>query len=39
MTHIVFQEANRVLSNTLHRMPVKTGDVFIMWSMKMRNEE
>ncbi len=29
-----WQKAWRVLSNTLHRMKVKTGDVFIMWRMK-----
>jgi hypothetical protein len=29
-----WQKASRVLSNTLHRMKVKTGDVFIMWRMK-----
>jgi len=23
-----------VLSNTLHRMKIKTGDVFVMWRMK-----
>jgi hypothetical protein len=29
-----WQRASRVLSNTLHRMKVKTGDVFLMWRMK-----
>jgi len=29
-----WQKAWRVLSNTLHRMKVKTGDVFLMWRMK-----
>ncbi len=29
-----WQKATRVLSNTLHRMPIKTGDVFVMWRMK-----
>ncbi len=29
-----WQKATRVLTNTLHRMKVKTGDVFIMWRMK-----
>ena len=29
-----WQKANRVLSNTLHRMKIKTGDIFIMWRMK-----
>ena len=29
-----WQKATRVLSNTLHRMKIKTGDVFIMWRMK-----
>jgi Protein of unknown function/Domain of unknown function (DUF1835) len=29
-----WQKAGRVLSNTLHRMKIKTGDVFIMWRMK-----
>ncbi|MBL7742802.1 MAG: DUF1835 domain-containing protein [Chitinophagaceae bacterium] len=29
-----WQKASRVLSNTLHRMKIKTGDVFIMWRMK-----
>ena len=35
-----WQKATRVLSNTLHRMKIKTGDVFIMWRMKhLVNEE
>lgn len=29
-----WQKATRVLTNTLHRMKVKTGDVFIMWRVK-----
>ena len=29
-----WQKATRVLSNTLHRMKIKTGDVFLMWRMK-----
>lgn len=29
-----WQKATRVLSNTLHRMKIKTGDVFIMWRIK-----
>jgi hypothetical protein len=29
-----WQKATRVLSNTLHRMKIKTGDVFIMWRLK-----
>lgn len=29
-----WQKASRALSNTLHRMKIKTGDVFIMWRMK-----
>jgi len=29
-----WQRAWRVLSNTLHRMKIKTGDVFLMWRMK-----
>jgi len=29
-----WQKATRVLTNTLHRMKTKTGDVFIMWRMK-----
>jgi hypothetical protein len=29
-----WQKAWRVLSNTLHRMKIKTGDVYIMWRIK-----
>ena len=29
-----WQKASRVLTNTLHRMKIKTGDIFIMWRMK-----
>ena len=29
-----WQKATRLLSNTLHRMKTKTGDVFLMWRMK-----
>jgi hypothetical protein len=29
-----WQKATRVLSNTLNRMKIKTGDVFIMWRIK-----
>ncbi|MBL7725559.1 MAG: DUF1835 domain-containing protein [Chitinophagaceae bacterium] len=29
-----WQKATRVLTNTLHRMKIKTGDIFIMWRMK-----
>lgn len=29
-----WQKVWRVLSNTLHRMKIKTGDVFVMWRMK-----
>lgn len=29
-----WQRATRVLSNTLNRMTIKTGDVFLMWRMK-----
>jgi hypothetical protein len=29
-----WQKATRVLSNTIHRMKIKTGDVFLMWRMK-----
>ena len=31
---VEWQKATRVLSNTLHRMKIKTGDVFLMWRMK-----
>ncbi len=29
-----WQKASRALTNTLHRMKIKTGDVFMMWRMK-----
>ena len=29
-----WQKATRLLSNTLHRMKIKTGDVYIMWRIK-----
>ena len=29
-----WQKASRVLMNTLHRMKIKTGDLFLMWRMK-----
>lgn len=29
-----WQKASRVLTNTLNRMKIKTGDVFLMWRMK-----
>jgi hypothetical protein len=29
-----WQKATRLLTNTLHRMKIKTGDVFLMWRMK-----
>jgi hypothetical protein len=29
-----WQKAGRVLTNTLNRMKIKTGDVFLMWRMK-----
>ncbi len=29
-----WQKATRVLTNTLHRMKIRTGDVFVMWRMK-----
>ena len=29
-----WQKASRVLTNTLHRMKIKTGDVFLMWRIK-----
>ena len=29
-----WQKATRILTNTLHRMKIKTGDVYIMWRMK-----
>ncbi len=35
-----WQKATRIISNTLNRMKVKTGDVFLMWRLKeMINEE
>ncbi len=34
-----WQKATRVLTNTLHRMKIKTGDVFIMWRMKRLIDE
>ncbi|MDP4263238.1 MAG: DUF1835 domain-containing protein [Bacteroidota bacterium] len=34
-----WQKASRVLTNTLHRMKIKTGDVFIMWRMKQMISE
>lgn len=34
-----WQKATRVLSNTLHRMKIKTGDVFLMWRMKTLIEQ
>lgn len=33
LTH-EWQKATRVLTNILHRMKIKTGDLFIMWRMK-----
>jgi Domain of unknown function (DUF1835)/Protein of unknown function len=29
-----WQKASRLLTNTLHRMKIKTGDVFLLWRMK-----
>jgi len=29
-----WQKATRILSNTLHRMKIKTGDIFIMWRVR-----
>jgi Domain of unknown function (DUF1835)/Protein of unknown function len=29
-----WQKASRLLTNTLHRMKIKTGDVFVLWRMK-----
>lgn len=29
-----WQKATRALTNTLHRMKIKTGDLFLMWRMK-----
>jgi hypothetical protein len=34
-----WQKATRVISNTLHRMKIKTGDVFLMWRMKQMISE
>ncbi len=34
-----WQKAARVLSSTLHRMKIKTGDVFLMWRMKQLIDE
>lgn len=34
-----WQKATRVLQNTLHRMKIKTGDVFIMWRIKTLLDE
>ena len=34
-----WQKASRVLQNTLHRMKIKTGDVFLMWRIKRMIEE
>lgn len=34
-----WQKATRALSNTLHRMKIKTGDLFIMWRMKQLIQE
>lgn len=34
-----WQKATRVLQNTLHRMKIKTGDVFLMWRMKKLIED
>ncbi|MDF2383944.1 DUF1835 domain-containing protein [Nostoc ellipsosporum NOK] len=34
-----WQKSWRVLSNTLNRMKIKTGDVFIMWRMKQLIQE
>jgi hypothetical protein len=34
-----WQKAARVLSSTLHRMKIKTGDVFLMWRMKQMIDE
>ncbi|MEI9944764.1 MAG: DUF1835 domain-containing protein [Chitinophagaceae bacterium] len=34
-----WQKATRVLSNTLNRMKIKTGDVFLMWRMKQLIEK
>ncbi len=34
-----WQKATRALSNTLHRMKIKTGDVYVMWRMKQLIQE
>ena len=34
-----WQKAWRLVSNTLHRMPVKTGDVFIEWRIRQLIEQ
>lgn len=34
-----WQKATRVLTNTLHRAKIKTGDVFLMWRMKQLIQE
>jgi hypothetical protein len=34
-----WQKAWRVLSNTLHRMKIKTGDVYLMWRMRKLIDE
>ena len=34
-----WQKASRVLQNTLHRMKIKTGDVFLMWRIKTMIQE
>lgn len=31
---VEWQRATRVMTNTLHRMKIKTGDVFLMWRMR-----
>ncbi|MFT4094130.1 MAG: DUF1835 domain-containing protein [Niabella sp.] len=36
---VYWQKAPRVLQNTLHRMKIKTGDVFLMWRIKTLIEE
>ena len=34
-----WQKAWRLVSNTLHRMPIKTGDVFIEWRIRQLIEQ
>ncbi len=34
-----WQKAWRVISNTIHRMKIKTGDVFLLWRMKKLIDE